>query len=126
MAITSLFWLCACSSNVAKSSLVGDYEAKYDFGAETLRLQSNGTYTQRLVLKNGKNAISHSGRWEYAQPRNLVILHDPLMFDDNFGKLNPQYRTPADGSWNLNVRSGLTSLALAWNDDVGVTLRKID
>jgi hypothetical protein len=119
-------WLWACSSDVTQSELAGSYEAKYQFGTQNLRLQPDGTYTQKLTLPTVEGAVSHAGRWEYSQARGLVILHEPLMFDDNFGKLNPQYRTPVDGSWNLNVRKNLRGLTLTWNDDVGVTLRKVD
>ncbi len=125
MVVMLAIGLCACS-NVAQAELVGSYEATYEFGTQSLRLQQNGAYTQQLTLPTVKGAVSHVGRWEYSQARRLVILHDPLIFDDNFGKLNSQYQTPANGSWNLNVRKDLHGLSLTWNDDVGVTLRKVD
>jgi hypothetical protein len=118
--------LWACSSDVTQTELAGGYEAKYEFGTQNLRLQPDGAYMQKLTLPTVEGAVSHAGRWEYSQARGLVILHDPLMFDDNFGKLNPQYQTPVNGTWNLNVRKTFRGLTLAWNDDLGVTLRKVD
>jgi hypothetical protein len=123
LALTILLLGC---SQVPPARLVGNYEAKFAFGTESLRLGSDGTYSQALTLANAKDVVSNTGHWEYAQSRELVILHEPLLFDNNFGKLNPGYRTPVNGSWNLNVRRTFGGIRLTWNDDMGVVLRKVD
>jgi hypothetical protein len=117
--------LAACGRFPDAAALAGEYEAKYDFGRERLVLRPDGGYEQNLFPGNASTSTSHAGRWDFDYERQLVIVHNPLLFADNFGKLNPMYVTPVDGSWNLAARRRFGSIVLSWNDDVGVKLKRV-
>jgi hypothetical protein len=119
-----LFFLLGACTAPSTDSLVGRYEAKLDYGTETLWLRPNGTYEQNLTVAATGEAIAHSGQWKYDQSNASLTISDPLQFDDNFGRLNPHFRIPVSGDWKLDVRGGASSIALAWNDDLGVEFRR--
>ena len=113
-----------CSGPSEQAELIGEYEAKFDYGIETLALMAEGKYDQHLAVSATGETVSHSGRWTFDQRTDTVILNDPLLFDDNFGKLNPEFRAPVSGGRHLDVRVRPGSLALVWNDDQGVEFRR--
>lgn len=108
-----------CSSSPDIEKLYGEYQADFAYGVERLALRSNGTYEQRLTLKATGEGVTHIGRWEYRRDGGVVIVNDPLLFDDNFGKLNPEFRSPVSGGWHLDVRERFGSFRLVWNEDFG-------
>lgn len=114
--------LAACSAP-PEASLVGAYQAEFDFGVEMLLLRPDGSYEQQLAVTATGETVSHRGSWTYDQTRSKLTLLDPLQFDNNFGKLNPEFRTPVSGEWRLDVRRRIGSTSLAWNDDLGVEFR---
>jgi hypothetical protein len=120
-----VFVLGGCTAP-STESLAGQYEARFDYGTETLWLRSDGTYSQKLTVAATGEAISHNGRWKYDQSTASLTLSDPLLFDDNFGRLNPQFRTPVSGDWKLDVRGSAHSVSLAWNDDLDIEFRRKD
>jgi hypothetical protein len=115
----------ACGSPASTPEIAGTYEAKYEFGTERLVLRSDGSYEQLLVIASTGAKTENTGKWEFDLGRNLVLIYRPLLFDDNLGKLNPAYATPADGSWNLDVHKRFGTIVLSWNDDIGVDLKRV-
>jgi len=121
----SLITFGACSSKMERGDVIGEYVATYSFGVERLRLNPDGTYVQTITLKGKTESTKHSGTWDYAPSRDLVIVRSPLEFSDPFGKLNANYELPMTGTWNLAVNKTLGNISLNWNDDAGVRLEKL-
>ena len=117
--------LAACSPRVEHSDIVGVYQLAYPFGVERLQLRADGSYVQSLTLRGQTTSISHSGAWEYAAPRRLVTVHDPLQFGDYFGELNPSYLIPVKGTWNLTVEKTFGDVSLTWKDKLSVKFEKL-
>lgn len=117
--------LAACSAELERSDVVGEYQASYAFGVERLDLKADGSYVQSVTLQGQTAKTSHSGAWEYAASRNRVVVHDPLQFADYFGKLNPDYAVPVTGTWNLTAEKTFGDVSLTWNDDLGVKFKKV-
>lgn len=115
----------ACSSELERNELIGEYRAGYSFGTETLQLNLDGTYVQKVTLQGETESTSHSGTWDYAAPRKLVIVQSPLQFSDHFGKLNVSYKLPVKGTWNLRPEKLFGKVSLVWNEDAGVKFEKI-
>ena len=104
--------------------VLGAYVAEYSYARQELDIKPNGSYVQRIVVKGKSEELTHSGTWTYDRSASRLVLNDPLLLDDNFGKLNPDYRTPAKGIWGLSVRSTAAGITLNWNDDLGVHFTK--
>jgi hypothetical protein len=70
---------------VAQSDMAGAYVCQYPYGIETLSLQPDGTYTQRLTVKS-LSPVSNSGRWIFAAGQ--LTLRNAVAFDTGFGTPN--------------------------------------
>lgn len=117
--------LIGCSGSIQQSELAGTYIAEYSYAREVLELRVNGTYTQGVTFSDKKNsAISNSGSWKYNLGEKRVLLENPILIDDNFGKLNPNYKQPVSGGWHLTATRDFGGIALNWNDDLGVRFKK--
>jgi hypothetical protein len=68
------------------SALEGTYVVTHNFGREVLVLASNGAY-QQTFQKSDAMRRTHSGKGELQGAQ--VILHDALVFGDDFGKELP-------------------------------------
>ena len=120
-----LISLGACSLKLERGDVIGEYVANYPFGVERLQLKPDGTYMQTVTLKGKTAGTGHSGTWDYAPTRDLVVVHGPLQFGDPFGKLNPNYEVPMKGTWNLTVSKTFGNVSLTWNEDAGVKFEKL-
>jgi hypothetical protein len=119
----SLGLLGSCQMGITRSELPGRYRVQYPYGVEELELQSNGVYVQTIKLNREDAPATNTGRWEYQE--GSVLLTDPLLVDDNFGKPRADYRIRQRGGWYLRVERGLGGITLNWADDLGFHFRKI-
>jgi hypothetical protein len=130
-------WLClallaqivstATACGPAKTDLVGLYRLDHSFGVEYLRLNLDGSYEQRFVPNAGQET-RHAGKWD-ARPGDrweglLVVLHEPLLVDDPFGRsVAPK---EASGDWLLPAHRGaFGGVYLTSNEDAGLYFRKL-
>jgi hypothetical protein len=116
--------LVSCASSIGPEEVVGTYIAEYSYGQEELRLNEDHSYVQRITVKGAPGETTHSGHWTYDSGVGRLSLQDALLLDNNFGKLNPNYKKPSDGIWVLSVRKSLSRVTLNWNDDLGVRFEK--
>lgn len=118
-----LLTVCSCSSGVVYEDLVGVYKVQYPYGTEELVLNRDGTYKQTILLTN-KDEVSHTGQWKFLEKESKVVLKDPLIVDDNFGRPNPNFMKVQEGLWILRIEKRFRAVSLHWNDDQGFVFEK--
>jgi hypothetical protein len=101
------------------------HEADFSFGTEKLELRPDGVYAQVLTIRGENTGVLHSGMWEYRESDNHLELHDPLQFDDYFGRLNPDYKSPVTGIWGLNAERTFGGIVLTWAPDFDFKFSKL-
>jgi len=91
-----------CSKSVPYEKVPGTYVASYPFGTETLTLNSDGSFTQRVEIK-GEPPLMGSGTWKFDSKESYVRLNDFLSVVDGFGHLKSDWRTTKPGLAALPV-----------------------
>jgi hypothetical protein len=111
----------------SRSELVGGYKIRYSYGSEELRLNSDGTYVQVISLDRGGLRASNSGKWEYREKKGELSLIDPLLVDDNFGKVSSTWMSPRAGLWSLAAEKWPTgSVTLYYSPDFDYRFEKTE
>jgi hypothetical protein len=125
--LAACLYLVACSQSVEEKEIVGKFVAEYSYAREELELKADGSYAQRIALKGQRGGeVIHTGTWKYQKATENLWLQDPLLVDDNFGNLNPNYKKPTKGVWGLYAKRGLGGgITLNWNDDLGVSFKRV-
>lgn len=127
LAFMALFVSIGCSDRITRETLVGSYRLEYPYGQEELKLGKDGKYTQFFTLKNDDKQIRHEGSWEYNQADSEVILNDPLIIDNGFGRLSPSFSKVQSGNGFFYVhRSWSGKIRLRVNEDQGFFYEKWD
>jgi hypothetical protein len=88
----------ACSLQVEKSDVAGVYVAHFKSGTETLQLDRDGSFVQRVLVR-GVEAVNF-GAWKYERTDGVVaVLHltDCLAVDDGFGDIRGDFATHRGG-----------------------------
>jgi hypothetical protein len=97
--IILLFAVCtvvACSKSVPPEKLPGTYVATYEFGTETLTLNPDGSFTQRVDINN-ESPLTVSGTWKFDSKESYVRLINFLSVVDGFGNLKKDWRATKPG-----------------------------
>ena len=90
----------ACKS-LDRADLVGDYVAEYSFGTDRLKLRSDGTYLQEIVVRGDPEKALQSGKWEYDSKsrgpvdHGTILLYGCLGLTDGAGAKRGDYRQPS-------------------------------
>jgi hypothetical protein len=98
----TLVILTACSATVPLEKVYGDYIASYRYGTETISLNRDGTFVQRVEIDR-ESPASAGGSWEFDSKDSRVTLHGALIVDDGFGGLRGGWRTPTTGLVSFDV-----------------------
>ena len=95
----SLFW----NQPRQNSELFGTYTADNKFASETLNLNPDGTYTQRVILKGTGQVSVARGQWTYDAGTAYVTFDRHMMLvTDGFQRFNPNYaKARAEGLVSL-------------------------
>ncbi len=120
MLLLAILLSTGCSpARPSKTQVVGTWKAQHNFGTETLTISTDGTFTQRLVEKNGRSS-QNQGHWELVPVAekfsgSQVLLHEALVFSSPFGEreLDP-HRT----DWKLEALYEWGRLILCFNPDL--------
>jgi hypothetical protein len=90
-------------SAIVREELVGNYEVTFPFGHSSLRLGSDGRYTQKIEI--GGERASTSGTWSRSAEDWFahLTLQDPLHPTDGFGRMNQGWRTPVRGAFVMPI-----------------------
>ena len=62
----------------------GTYVAKFDFGTDTLKLESDGTYIQEIKVKGRSDVLRASGTWRYDQGKSRINLVDVFAIQNRY------------------------------------------
>ena len=84
-----------CSTHVAADSVPGKYVATYDFGNDTLTLNRDGTFVQRVVLQD-RPPVEARGSWTFDADRSKITLRGILSVVDGVCSLEPNWQVPGD------------------------------
>lgn len=125
LVVTTLALL-GCNSEVSEGQLLGAYRAMHTYADEELELSAAHMYVQRVTLQGQRTSTTHSGTWQFDSSKQQLTLLDALLIDDNFGKLNPEYKVPAKGRAVLIVGQSSAIVTLSWSDEVRVRFKKIN
>lgn len=112
------------SCSVERDELVGRYEAILPFATVELELRDDGLYEERVMVRSTSRVLTHTGRWEYRNSQ--IALKDPLIVDDNFGRLNPELSIPQEGLWLLSVSKRWKNIRLTWAPDFDYRFTKTE
>jgi len=126
--VTILFAIAGCKSVIDQTELYGTYVDDNPFAAEKLILSSRNEYTQQIQLNKESKVNEFRGRWKFDAQTHAVILEDPIILLDEFGRFRNDYLKPLEGSFFLKAKKGpFRALVLDVNEDTGKTrFRKID
>ena len=88
--------LCAASmlacTHLGPERLYGTYVASYPFGTDTLILERDGHFSQRIEI-TGQGTQTFNGSWQYSQKDSSVEFHGLGCVADGFGHLKNDWRT---------------------------------
>ena len=89
--------LSAFSTTVPIEKVYGTYVASYPFGTDTITLNRDGTFAQKVVVYDDPPPAVTQGHWEFNAKRSHVTFDRHLPMDEGFGRLDKNWRTPHEG-----------------------------
>lgn len=126
MAFTFSVLFSGCSSKVSFDEVIGNYKLRYPYATEELQLNMDGTYIQTVLIDSETTPKTNKGRWEFWVKESEVVLNDPMIVDDGFGKLKARYWQSEPIAWNLDARKSFGKISLGVNPDWGFAFKKTD
>ena len=113
----------SCNAQISDADIVGAYSASYPYGNETLVLNKDGSYEQKISI-SGKSDVTNQGKWEFNSNEKLLIIQEPIIVDNGFGKPTDMQRK--SGYWPLKVAGSGRQIKLNINEDQGFIFKKIN
>ena len=129
--ITLVIMLIICSSgchpNINRDEVVGVYAVKYPYGTEQLKLLQDGNYEQMFALDGQTMKLINNGKWELRLLDGLqLILNDPVIVDDGFGRLAKSLEKKESSIWPLYIKKSITGkISFPINEDQGFVFKKV-
>jgi hypothetical protein len=103
-----------CWKSVLVEKIPGTYVAAYPFGRETLVLNSDGSFSQKVEIP-GEPPVTSSGTWTFDTKDSRIKFKGLVFVVDGFGHLKRDWRTsqpdfaslPAEILWfKITINSG--------------------
>ena len=88
--------------HVPAAKVCGTYAASYPYGTETLTLNRDGTFDQRVVVNRG-HPVAARGRWEFDSDDSRITLYGAMSVDNGFGNLRGDWQRTDSGLVALSV-----------------------
>ena len=104
--------IAACSRRVSSSAVYGTYVASYPFGTETITLKPEGTFRQRVEIKNQKPA-SVEGTWQFDPKESRITLTGSMVVVDGFDRLRNDWRSVDPGVVSMDVEKHWSKILMA-------------
>jgi hypothetical protein len=98
----ALGMLTGCAMNVPIEKIYGVYVVTYPYGTETLTLNTDGTFAQRVIIHD-ETQLTVRGQWEFDPNDSRVTLHRAIIVDDGFGHLRADWKKESSGLVALSV-----------------------
>ncbi len=73
-----------CLLHPDPKEIPGTYVAEFDFGTDTLKLESDGTYIQEIKVKGRSDVLRASGTWRYDQGESRINLVDVFAIQNRY------------------------------------------
>jgi hypothetical protein len=70
--------LLGCSTHVPIEEVYGSYVASFRYGTETLTLNRDGIFVQRVAV-NREKPVATRGSWEFEQDQSRITLHGAMV-----------------------------------------------
>jgi len=94
--------LVGCSMKIPAATAYGTYVASYPFGTETITLNRDGTFVQRVEIKQ-EQALTVQGTWDFDPKESHANFYGALIVADGFDHLRSDWRTVTAGIVSLDV-----------------------
>jgi hypothetical protein len=94
--------LVGCSMTVPAEKVYGTYVASYPFGTDTITLSRDGSFVQRVAIKQEQPMTVH-GTWDFDRKESRANLYGALVVADGFDHLRKDWRTVTTGIVSLDV-----------------------
>ena len=91
-----------CSMRVPAETVYGTYVASYPFGTETITLNRDGTFVQRVAI-NQEQPLAVRGTWDFDTNKSRANLYGSMIVADGFDHLRSDWRTVTAGVDSLDV-----------------------
>jgi hypothetical protein len=104
--------LSGCSLSVPVDEVYGTYIASYPFGTETLTLNRDGTFVQKVVVEH-QGFAGAQGKWEFDASESLVTFYGALVVDDGRDHVRPDWRVPPSGVAGFYVEKEWFTVVMA-------------
>lgn len=92
-----ILFFVACKPS-SQLDLCGNYIADYNIALETLILNQDGTYIQKVTLKSKSKQDIATGTWSYNPSTGYITFNENFMtLLDGYGKFKPDYQHPRPG-----------------------------
>ncbi|MBI3476056.1 MAG: hypothetical protein HY010_10005 [Acidobacteria bacterium] len=87
---------------VPAETMVGTYVASHPFGIETITLNADGTFVQRVAIQQ-EQPMTIRGTWDFDPKESRAHLYGSMTVADGFGHLRSDWRTVTAGVDSLDV-----------------------
>jgi hypothetical protein len=94
--------LMGCSMRVSPDRVYGTYVASYPFGTDTLTLNQDLSFVQRVDIRGGESATVR-GKWDFDPGESQVTLYGAMIAADEFDHLRKEWKTVTSGIVSLDV-----------------------
>jgi|SRR5271157_2113259 len=96
--------LIGCAINVPLKKVYGMYKASYPFGTETITLNEDGSFVQKVAMKDQAPATLQ-GKWDFDAQGSRVNFDRLMVVMDGTGHLKSDWRTATPGIASLDVET---------------------
>jgi hypothetical protein len=94
--------LAGCSMRVPAETVCGTYVASYPFGTETIILNPDGTFVQRVAIGQ-EQPLTVRGTWDFDPRRSRADFYGSVVVADGFDQLRSDWKTVSPGVASLDV-----------------------
>jgi hypothetical protein len=96
--------LIGCAINVPLKKVYGTYRASYPFGTETITLNEDGSFVQKVAVKD-QAPVTLQGKWDFDSQGSRVNFDRLMMVMDGTGHLKNYWQTATPGIASLDVET---------------------
>ena len=108
-----------CLSHPDAKEIPGTYLAEYNFGTDSLRLESDGTYVQEIRVRRRPDELRASGTWKYDQGESRIDLSDVYSVQNRYSDEWDERTVSNRGGASYTVERYFFSRKLRFGPDDG-------